>query len=294
MRGLIARFVCVLAVSVCFVFGAPAALGAPAQLLLNGSFEDPQPGGAYEYHPGGSNAIQGWTTIFTGVEKFAPNVVFMGSDARDGVYVLDLNSDFGVGGGLEQTIATNPGQTYELFFSIGTFFSRGRNGTANINVVINGASYPQTFVSLTPDIAWEDRSIVFVATSTSTTISFQNFDLPGATFSLLDAVSLIGMPFVNPDDDNDGIANDLDACPRSRLSGNVLIGDCDTGVPNALSAEGCTLSDQFAACEEGARNHGQYVSCVAHLTNALKKAGVITGKQKGEIQSCAAQSDIGK
>jgi hypothetical protein len=40
------------------------------------------------------------------------------------------------------------------------------------------------------------------------------------------------------------------------------------------------------------KNHGQFVSCVAHATNALKKAKVITGQQKGEIMSAAAQADI--
>jgi hypothetical protein len=39
-------------------------------------------------------------------------------------------------------------------------------------------------------------------------------------------------------------------------------------------------------------NHGQFVSCVSHMTNDLKKAGTITGQQKGAIQSCAAQADI--
>lgn len=291
MRGFCARSVCLLALSVCFVFPAAA---APSQLIVNGSFEDPQPDPRYEYYPGGSTGIQGWTTILTGAEKFRPSIVLLGSDARDGVYVLDLNTDYGVGGGIEQTIATNPGQTYELFFSIGTIVSHGRTGTANIDVVINGQLYPQTYVSLTSEVEWDDRSIVFVATSTSTTISFQNYDVPNSTFSLLDAVRLIGMPFMNPDDDADGVINAEDECPDSRLSGNVLIGGCDTGVPNALSASGCTISDQFAACETSARNHGQYVSCVAYVTNQLKKAGVITGQQKGAIQSCAARSDIGK
>jgi len=31
---------------------------------------------------------------------------------------------------------------------------------------------------------------------------------------------------------------------------------------------------------------------VAHLTNELKKAGIITGAQKGTIQSCAAGASI--
>ena len=41
-----------------------------------------------------------------------------------------------------------------------------------------------------------------------------------------------------------------------------------------------------------AKNHGQFVSCVAKLTNSLKKQGLITGAEKGEIQSCAAQADL--
>jgi hypothetical protein len=33
---------------------------------------------------------------------------------------------------------------------------------------------------------------------------------------------------------------------------------------------------------------------VAELTNWLKAQGVISGKEKGAIQSCAAKSNIGK
>ena len=42
----------------------------------------------------------------------------------------------------------------------------------------------------------------------------------------------------------------------------------------------------------GAKNHGAFVSGVAHLLNSLKKAGIITGKDKGIIQSAAARSSI--
>jgi len=34
------------------------------------------------------------------------------------------------------------------------------------------------------------------------------------------------------------------------------------------------------------------VTCVSYLTNALKNEGVISGEQKGEIQSCAADADM--
>jgi len=78
------------------------------------------------------------------------------------------------------------------------------------------------------------------------------------------------------------------------VDATVIIDGCDTGVENAVVDEDtlCTISDLIGHCAAGAANHGGFVSCVAHLTNSLKKAGVITGAEKGLIQSCAAQADI--
>jgi hypothetical protein len=95
-----------------------------------------------------------------------------------------------------------------------------------------------------------------------------------------------------PDNDGDGVPNDEDECPDSDLSAIVVIDGCNAGVLSTLFPNGCTFSDLIAACAEGARNHGRFVSCVSRVTNALKKAGTITGQQKGAIQSCAAQADI--
>jgi len=96
------------------------------------------------------------------------------------------------------------------------------------------------------------------------------------------------------DTDLDGVTDDVDECDTSDLSATVIIDTCDSGVPNTLFSTGCTISDLISECEVGARNHGKYVSCVSRVTNGLKKSKVITGKQKGAIQSCAAQSDNGK
>ena len=98
----------------------------------------------------------------------------------------------------------------------------------------------------------------------------------------------------NRDSDCDGIPDEHDDCPNSDLSQTLVIGGCDTGVANALLDDGCTIADLLVACEELARNHGDYVKCVAFVTNELKKDGVISGKDKGRIQSCAAKSSIGK
>lgn len=94
------------------------------------------------------------------------------------------------------------------------------------------------------------------------------------------------------DTDGDGIPDDDDACPNSDLTLTVVIDGCDSGVDNSLGADGCTISDLVGECAVGVSNHGQFVRCVSFLTNGLKKAGIISGRDKGAIMSCAAQSDI--
>jgi hypothetical protein len=67
-----------------------------------------------------------------------------------------------------------------------------------------------------------------------------------------------------------------------------VIDTCDSGVRNHLFPDGCNFGDQIAACGAGAKNHGQFVSCVAHVVNAWKKAGLITGQQGSRIVRCAS------
>ena len=98
------------------------------------------------------------------------------------------------------------------------------------------------------------------------------------------------------DVDGDGVTDDADLCPNSDLTGDlegtVVIDECDSGVANALFEDGCTISDRVMACADGAENHGEFVSCVSHFTNELKPQA-LSGAEKGAIQSCAAQSNIG-
>jgi hypothetical protein len=50
-----------------------------------------------------------------------------------------------------------------------------------------------------------------------------------------------------------------------------------------------------ACCDcEGAGNHGQYVSCVAHAANTLRKAGCLDKEARRSIKQCAARSTCGK
>jgi hypothetical protein len=112
-------------------------------------------------------------------------------------------------------------------------------------------------------------------------------------FAAIAAESVVhwNAPTPNNDTDGDGITDDEDNCPESDLKETVVINCCDSGVENQLFDDGCTMSDLIAVCARGVKNHGQFVSCVSHLTNDWKKQDLITGKEKGAIQSCAAQSD---
>ena len=102
------------------------------------------------------------------------------------------------------------------------------------------------------------------------------------------ADGLAALSWGPPDDDLDGFPDAVDACPDSDTGLTVVVGDCDSGVANALLDDGCTISDLVAGCGAGAGNHGAFVSCVAHLADELKSAGVITGAEKGQIMACAA------
>jgi len=289
MRGSIARALYLFALFVC------AAGPAAADIIINGSFEEPPHTGPYHYVPGGSNAIASWETIFTGVERFDPNIYGAGS-AQDGLFCIDLNTDtFTAAGGIQQTVATAPGGTYVLSFYGGTWLDRGRIGVANIEVFIDGTAYPFKVVNPTSTIVWTPLTLSFTAMTGSTTIAFRNFDPPDETFSLIDSVSLEGPPPPPPipvDHDLDGVADVVDQCPDSDPSATIVIDGCDTGVPNPVSEDGCKGSDAFAECAASARNHGDFVSCVAYVTNQMKKSGAITGEQKGAIMSCAAQANI--
>jgi len=85
----------------------------------------------------------------------------------------------------------------------------------------------------------------------------------------------------------------LDANLDGEEDATVVLGTCDTHTPNVLLSTGATLADQarvwFRDCGRTARNTGQFVSCVSHATNDAKASGLITGAQKGAIQSCAAK-----
>jgi hypothetical protein len=86
------------------------------------------------------------------------------------------------------------------------------------------------------------------------------------------------------DTDLDGIADSVDQCP-------------DTPAGEIVDADGCSI-DQLAPCGGPAsggswKNHGQYVSTVAHVVNEFLAEGLITEDEADEIMAQAAESRCG-
>ncbi len=92
----------------------------------------------------------------------------------------------------------------------------------------------------------------------------------------------------DPDIDGDGVNNGSDVCAETPL-GEQLVNP----------ANGCTVA-QLCPCD-GPRgtnvswkNHGKYVSCVAHAAKGFLDLGLITQGEKDAIVSGAGQSNCGQ
>jgi hypothetical protein len=105
------------------------------------------------------------------------------------------------------------------------------------------------------------------------------------------AVDLTGtwadIEFTGPpaDADGDGVADGGDACPG-------------TATGAVVNAQGCSI-EQLAPCAGPAgggawKNHGQYVSTVAHVAERFLDDGLINEAQKDAVVSAAGKSGCGK
>jgi|GEM_PF-2608640 len=89
------------------------------------------------------------------------------------------------------------------------------------------------------------------------------------------------------------MGNGVEEVEPDNQNGTIVIHGCDTGVLDR-DYNGRSISELIGRCANGPRNHGAYAGRVARLTNRLKKAGAISGEEKGAIQRCAAQADLHK
>jgi hypothetical protein len=87
-------------------------------------------------------------------------------------------------------------------------------------------------------------------------------------------------------------------CPVANLRPTVIIEECDSGVDNTLFEDdedfgnGCTIADLIVEIAAEANNHDQFVRGVSDLLNDLKDKSVISGRDQGAIQRCAAKSSL--
>jgi hypothetical protein len=168
------RFFLVLAVLslAVFIYGQPAR----ADLVVNGSFENPNgfvanADGAMSL-PAGSATMTGWTVINAELAWIGPTASWEFS-ASNGSYFLDLTGyhDSLPFTGVQQTIITNPGQSYLVKFDLGSSAPYGLPSA----ITAAADSTSQTFISTNSSSsnAWEHFSLPFIASSGTTTISFE-------------------------------------------------------------------------------------------------------------------------
>ena len=86
------------------------------------------------------------------------------------------------------------------------------------------------------------------------------------------------------DSDGDGISELNDLCPGTLLGANVDVDGCS----------GAQLVDLACPCDNAWKNHGEYVSSVAHAAEEQLEAGLISQAEKDAIVSARAKSGCGK
>jgi len=95
------------------------------------------------------------------------------------------------------------------------------------------------------------------------------------------------------DSDGDGVQDPVDTCPDSALELTVVIGNCDSGVPNEVQEDGCTLADRIHRIDEPSQSPGALVVRVLRLSADLVHQGLIDRMDAIQLVGCAARSAQG-
>jgi hypothetical protein len=171
------------------------------ELVVNGSFENltgafaPDPN-VVMLVPRGSAVIPGWTVIHTdllwGSLNDGGSVLPPGSGTPYGWFYVDLTGarDTLPYAGVTQTVATAPGQNYELTFALGTVQNDIR-WVGPISVAVTAGSTSNLFEAVPTGTDWQWRtfSMKFTAASTATPVTFEGARA-AASLIALDRVSI--------------------------------------------------------------------------------------------------------
>jgi len=179
-----------------------ATSAGPQNLVVNGSFETGCPAsfvsdanGVMSLPPG-STVIPGWTTT-TAEILWGLNANSFGPQSPYGSIFLDLTGyhDSPPYGGVTQTIATSPDQSYLLTFSLGAHQDiPPYRGPMTVAVTAGSSSNSFTFTPAGAGNQWGAFSMEFIAESTATPLTFTGTASAGGAHLGLDNVSVIVSP----------------------------------------------------------------------------------------------------
>ncbi|MGW5255294.1 OmpL47-type beta-barrel domain-containing protein, partial [Streptomyces sp. NPDC004012] len=81
-------------------------------------------------------------------------------------------------------------------------------------------------------------------------------------------------------------------CPEADDRSTVFVGTINTGIPNRVTTNGCTINELIE--DHGAwTSHGAFVSSVEKIVADLRREGVVDQREAGDIKKAAGRSDVG-
>ena len=189
-----------------FCLAAAVATPACANLITGGSFESPSiPVGGTAIYPAGSTAITGWTVVGVGPDSVAlvstsftqSGVTFQ---SQNGQQWIDLagNASNSQSSGVTQSITTVPSGLYSVSFYVGSADDNVNNFffPSTIDLSINGGPRAHFTNPIAPSnqLNWAQFVVPFVATGSSTNLTFYNGGASNNFLSALDNVVVDAVP----------------------------------------------------------------------------------------------------
>jgi choice-of-anchor C domain-containing protein len=176
-----------LVLAICLlVLAQKSAQALPIDLIVNGSFENPQISGNWVQYQAGSTDIVGWNVTFGNID-----IVQTEWQAFDGIQSIDLVGY--VIGKLEQTIPTVSGNQYEVTFVYSNNWGNG-GGDALFEAVGQSTLISDTISHWnagSSDLHWVHYTSLFTADSASTSIRLSALTRSNSGGVVIDNVSVV-------------------------------------------------------------------------------------------------------
>jgi hypothetical protein len=160
---------------------------AQANLIVNGSFEEPLvvpvgEGSLFAYQHLNGSELTGWESFST----FNGTVLFTSaySPVSDGIQAVQLEAP---GDSISQTFDTTIGQAYLLSFDLSAHFSGLGLSTLGVNIGAASGTFSGSYLNYVTD------TLQFTADAATTTLTFTNLGPFLLTYSHLDNVSVVAV-----------------------------------------------------------------------------------------------------